>query len=265
MNALIPVNRPAGNLIPRAPGSEAFEGPPAPSVDELTGWEEENYQLSLNAALSLGFPVAAVNGSASSQILIYGVSRFKDIDWTDGNTYRYGVALRVLIHVLNLKGDVSLTLPMIAAKVQIGEAEAMASVVVKGYKGTMKMPGWQSFDVTAYSDFQKAVSDLQDQLVNDKADIVPDLLASTAAKTLESSTSASVGSVFALDSISRRKSLERTLEDLGSLTQDDGIRTTVENVFSERLIDSQQPSEEEASQAQKLLHGIHLAHHWRLW
>ena len=110
------------------------------------------------------------------------VTRFADVV-DDGRTYRYGVAIRVLLEIYSAELEGDLTLPVVAAKAELGAVSASAQLLVYGYTGnlTQELPSWQSFDVNSYADYLKSVSDLRSQVLKDTANIKPVLLSSTLA------------------------------------------------------------------------------------
>jgi hypothetical protein len=63
-----------------------------------------------------------------------GTSRWKDIV-SGAHTYRFGVALRAIVVISDIKGDGTLTLPVVAAQVELEGARASAQLLVRGYKG----------------------------------------------------------------------------------------------------------------------------------
>jgi hypothetical protein len=220
MPALVPVNLsvsdlhisanlPAGNDLP----DELKQGPPASA---LNNWQQEQYSLDVTAAASLGFPLGSIQSNFRHQVLMFGSSRWTDV--VSGKySYRFGVALRALIIVTDSKANGDLNVASVAAKVQVGEATAMAQLLVRGYKGSSladQLPAWQSFDVAAYGDYMKAISNMQRQVEQDDTNIVPELIWTTVnAQSLPPATAA-VGSVFAYHAISEGKSYSEALQHL---------------------------------------------------
>jgi hypothetical protein len=85
--------------------------PTAPAADELDNWAQENYSLSASAAASLGFPVGSLTATVQRDALMFGSSRWKDVVAGE-HTYRFGLALRALVVVSDIKGSGALTLPL---------------------------------------------------------------------------------------------------------------------------------------------------------
>ena len=105
-------------------------------------------------------------------VMLHGVTRHADVV-DNGHTDRYGAAIRVLLEIYSEELDGDLTLPVAAAKAQLGAVSASAQLLVHGYVGDLaqELPSWQSFDVNSYADYLKAVSAVQRQVLQDTADI----------------------------------------------------------------------------------------------
>ena len=133
--------------------------PVAPSADALNNWTQENYSLNVSAAANLGFPVGNVEGSVQHDALMFGAARWKDVV-SGEHSYRFGVALRALVVVSDIKVSGALTLPVVAAKVELEGARASAQLMVRGYVGSdlgALLPTWQSFGVDSYAQYMGAV------------------------------------------------------------------------------------------------------------
>jgi len=182
---------------PPPPGTEAAPAPPPPPPPpgtpatalipgtpqdggELGELAQEEYNLDETLALSLGFAVASVSGNGEHEVLVFQSARYKDVSF-QGETYRFGVAIESTIVVNSTTFKGGLTLPAVAANVQLGFTSASSKLAVRGYIPTkpLTLPAWGSFDVGSYSAFQNTVSDLQTVLF-DNANIHPVLLATTA-------------------------------------------------------------------------------------
>src|SRR5690348_17242526 len=108
--------------------------PDAPGADQLRDWSQESYDLDVNIAASLGFAVGQLSGSFSRRVLVFESSRSTEVTG-QGHTYRYGVALRVVVEAVDVKADGALTLPVVAAKVELEGARATSRLAVRGYRG----------------------------------------------------------------------------------------------------------------------------------
>lgn len=159
-----------------------------PEPNELSSLQQESYQLQAGFAAQLGFPVASLSTDDKLSIMIFGVTRYSDVV-DQKHTFRYGVAIRVLLEIYSEQLDGDLTLPMIAAKAQIGAVSASAQLLLYGYTGDVAdtLPSWQSFDVDSYADYLRSISALQKQVLRDTDHIKPVLLSSTLAAELHPS------------------------------------------------------------------------------
>jgi hypothetical protein len=181
MPPLLPVSISADELRSAAGIPGKIAGIPQDGT-QLPILQQESYQMQASLAAKLGFPIASVSTDNKIVVMLYGVTRFADVA-DNGHTYRYGVAIRVLLEIYSNELDGDLTLPVVAAKAQLGAVSASAQLLVYGYVGDLaqELPSWQSFDVNSYADYLKSVSDVRSQVLKDAANIKPVLLSSTLA------------------------------------------------------------------------------------
>ncbi|BCY09366.1 hypothetical protein [Actinoplanes sp. L3-i22] len=182
--AMLPVSVSAQALRAAAGMPEPSAAPP-PDGSELPILQQESYQMQATLAVKLGFPIATVSAADKVIAMLYGITRYTDVV-DNGHTDRYGVAIRVLLEIYNEDVDADLTLPVVAAKAQLGAVSATAQLLVHGYVGDLaaELPSWQSFDVNSYAEYRKAISAVQRQVFRDVANIRPVLLSSTIAASL---------------------------------------------------------------------------------
>jgi hypothetical protein len=143
--------------------SAQAEAPTVPGADELDNWAQEAYSLSVSTAADLEFPLGNISAAFERDALMFGSSRWKHVV-SGGHTYRFGVALRAIVVMSDIKGSGALTLPVVAAKVELEGARASAQLLVRGYKGNSLgglLPAWQSFGVDSYGQYMTAVTGLQ--------------------------------------------------------------------------------------------------------
>jgi len=232
MPQLLPVNFTAQQLADSPDFPAATKAPEAPKGPELRDGGQENYVLSESLAAKLGFSLGDISSAAKHQVLVFGASRWKDIQ-AEQHTFRFGTAIRAVIVVTDTKLDVDLTPAIVAANVQIGRATASATMEVRGYKGALKLPRWESFDVESHGKYQECISDLQDKLLGVDADLDPELLATTAAESAIPAVAPSIGLLYALSMISHGGSLLHALEHLRS--EDADVLRTIRSVYAARV------------------------------
>jgi hypothetical protein len=262
VSPLLPINT-AGSLAANGGGVES--GPPdPPSADLLRDWSQETYDMEASVAASLNFAIGQVSTSYSRRVLVFESSRSRDVE-ADGHTYRFGVALRVVVEVDGLKAEGGLTLPVVAAKVDLEGARATSRLSVRGYKGddlAALLPTWTSFGVDQYAGYMKAISALQDKIMANSAAIDPELLATTATSVPDQSrsTAEAVALVYGLDALSHGLTLEDALRRLPELDQE--IVGIVRQVYAERVGDAerQRPDEQQSERAKEELGGLRLRH-----
>lgn len=232
MPQLLPVNFTAQQIADSPDFPAATKAPEAPKGPDLRDGGQENYVLSESLAAKLGFSLGDISSSIKHQVLVFGASRWKDIQ-ADGHTFRFGAAIRAVIVVTDASVDLDLTPAIVAANVQLGRATASATMEVRGYKGALRLPRWESFDVESHAKYQECVSDLQDKLLGVDADLDPELLATTAAASAIPAVAPSIGLLYALSMISHREPLLHALEHLHS--EDDDVIRTVRSVYVARV------------------------------
>jgi hypothetical protein len=261
MSELLPVNYSAAHAAATLGDGDGH--PPAPpTVDQLADWSQENYVLDVSVAATLGFPVGSLTASHQHQSLLFGVSRWVDLDTADGHVYRFGVALRALVTVTQIQGDGALTLPVVAAKVELERARASAQLLVRGDKGDAlggMLPQWQSFGVDSYAAYMQAVSDIQAKVMSDSANLAPQLLATTVVSPTLPPSAASVGMVYALEAIAHGATLTHALDRLR--TDDDGVQAAVRATYQARVGSNEraQPDQDTRQAARDELRGTHLS------
>jgi len=264
MSKMTPVNLSVADVHAAAGLAAGTEMPTAPDAGELDNWTQEAYSLSVSAAADLGFPVGNISATFRRDALMFGSSRWKDVV-SGEQTYRFGVALRALIVVSDIKGSGALTLPVVAAKVELEGARASAQLLVRGYKGSTLgalLPAWQSFGVDSYAQYMSAVSGMQKAIMEDAANIEPELLATTVLSSKVPALGGAVGSVYALHAIAEGASLAHALDRLG--IDDTEILESVKALYHSKIgeDDRSVPDAEQRQDAQEQLHGFHLSRSW---
>jgi len=220
MAQLVPVNisAPAAMELARSTGADAASlgaAPTAPSADTLCNWTQENRSLSVHAAANLGFPVGDVDVSGDRQILIFGSSKWADVQ-SGAHSYRFGVSIRVVVQASDLKTKGSLTLPLVAADVEANGARASAELIVRGFKGSLgaQLPKWQSFGVEQYSQYMEAVSRIQETVMGASEDLIaPQLLATTAVASALPESDRILAVIHATTAIARGECLNDALRE----------------------------------------------------
>jgi len=181
------------------------------------------------------------------------------------HTYRFGVALRAIVVVSDIKGSGALTLPVVAAKVELEGARASAQLLIRGYKGNALgdlLPAWQSFGVDAYGQYMKSVSDLQKAIMGDEQNVQPELLATTVASGPVPPVGEAIGSVYALHAIAEGAALAHALDKLG--TNDSAISGAAKALYQSRIGDDERavPDTQQRQDALDELQGFHLSRSW---
>src|SRR5690348_10214874 len=106
-------SRPAGSNVSAITADLA--GPAeekVPTPDQLDSWDQEQYLLSQSAALSLGFAVGDIDAKGSRVVVVAGMSHYAEVEDASGARLRYGVALRMTVHVTSVNLDIKASLPV---------------------------------------------------------------------------------------------------------------------------------------------------------
>jgi hypothetical protein len=264
MPKMYPVNMSVQDVHAAAGLGPAASGPAVPTTDQLDNWSQEAYSLSVNAAANLGFPVGNITASYQRDALMFGSSRWLDV--VDGeHTYRFGVALRAIVVISDIKGSGALTLPVVAAKVELENARASAQLLVRGYKGSSLgglLPSWQTFGVDSYGQYMLAITALQKQIMEDAGNIQPELLATTAVSPKAASPEEAVGTMYALHALAEGATLAHALDKLH--VDDDAIALAVKAHYQSTIGDDERavPTPQQRQEAQEQLHGFHISRGW---
>jgi hypothetical protein len=263
---LLPVNISEATVVARASAVTGVSAtlPAVPAVADLASWSQENYQLSVKAAAHLGFPIATSSDDVRRDLLIFGTSRWTDVDSGDGHVYRFGISLRVLVQVQSVEAELDLTLPAVAASVQLGRAQASAQLIVRGYNSSTLgklLPPWQSFTVDSYSQYMAAISAIQQEIMNNDGSIVPQLLATTVAAPTLPSSAQSVGTVLALRGISDGHRLAALLGS--ELAEPAEVQDSITQTYSDfGLGPGDDPGTQAQEKARRDLGPLAQARHW---
>ena len=264
MSKMTPVNMSVEEVHAAAGLASGADMPTPPKADELDNWAQEDYSLSASAAASVGFPVGNLNAAVQRNALMFGSARWKDVTAGE-HTYRFGVALRALVVVSDIKGSAALTLPIVAAKVELEGARASAQLLVRGYKGDTLgglLPTWQSFGVDSYAQYMSAVSELQKTIMADATNIQPELLATTLVDSKVPTPAEAIGSVYGLHAIAEGATLAHALDKLG--VDDREVSEALKALYRSRIGEDDRavPDPQQRQDALDQLHGFHLSRSW---
>jgi hypothetical protein len=180
-------------------------GTTIPKGAELDSWSQETFCLSRSAAMTLGFSIASIDAKGEQRVFVAEASRYKEVPAADGKTrLRYGVALRLVVHAVDFEGHASLSLPVLAAKVSFGQAQASTSLLLRGYVGhQIALPEFSVLTVENYGQWIKSVSDMETIFNADVDGISPVLLAKLPLEPDEDTIALAVGEVWALAEIAQ--------------------------------------------------------------
>ena len=176
------VEEAADGEVGGSPGS-TMKVPPEDSESpvteaDLTSWEIYEELVEYGAAVRMNLPVAKVDAKLDRQVLVRDVMRYATVRRGD-ESHDYGVAIRLVVTVAAAKIDGELTLPVIAAKAELGMLSASARLRVIGYRnndiGGM-LPDFARLDVGNYGKYTEASDNIRAFIAKNKSFIFPVLL-----------------------------------------------------------------------------------------
>lgn len=140
---------------------------------------DENSKTNLDKIAGIvGFELGEVHKG-----LVQETTRSKTVTGGDGSADTWGVSVRLAVATSKWNVKASVSVPAIAAAVELNLANASATIDVKGYKGDLSamLPKPASLDVTSYAAYITAFGQIQQKVFADLANGVPELLARTPA------------------------------------------------------------------------------------
>lgn len=151
--------------------------PPVTRAD-CKSWTSAIYQYERSAALAAGFTVGSIKVKGEYRLLVMDVARTaKHINGDNVEVWGYGY--RLLVEVNQVEAVAQLTLPAIAASVELGTAEAAVRLDINGYQGDKMwdlLPQPQPLDVESYREYLQAASRVQKLFASDVDNAVPVML-----------------------------------------------------------------------------------------
>lgn len=206
-----------------------------PKATQLSRWETQSWSLGVDYAAKLGFPMAGGEISGAERIFLQEFSRSKDVDAGGGLKVRYGVAVRLLVRVSEMRTAMSLTLPIIAANAELGAARAESRLLVVGYNGqglAKLIPKPKQFNVENYVELVDSVGRIQELIASDVANVAPEPLEVPESVVGPGSDyDKAVAIAWALSSLAEGRNCEWARRELPAATEE--MRNLVEHVYAE--------------------------------
>ena len=141
---------------------EQAANPPV-TRDELTDWDFSIYTYEREAAAEAGFAVGSIKVEGGYRLLVIDAAR--SANFVNGQkTEKWGYGYRLMVEVNNVETIGSLTLPAIAASVELRKAEAQVRLRVNGWKGDAlwgKLPAPKPLGVDSYREFLEVAGQIQ--------------------------------------------------------------------------------------------------------
>lgn len=237
-----------------------------PTAEELDEFRDERYELQASAAARLGlaFLTGSVSGNRKSIVTDFMRGAFCTSE--SGSRVFYGASCRLVVDVSGFSADAKLTLPVIAAQVEMGVAKAMYRLSAKGYVGKISdvLGASGDLNVENYVNMIKAIDILKGRIADDTANVRPRPLyldVDQAEVDVEAGRRLSVGATFALSQIASGRSLKDTRSAIDWESWSPEAQGAILSTFSELLGDvdaESKPSGQAVRVCQSLLGPLRL-------
>ena len=242
----------------------AVEPGAVPSANDLSAWEWDQHQLDSDVAAELGFSFATGRAGRQSRTVIAEFSRSRTIS-TNGVAARFGIAARLIVKVVGFDANANLTLPFVAAKAQISDLEAYASVRLEGYVGPNAsdlFPQFGTFDVENYVRLVDALNKMK-AAVGGQPDMIRPTQLWVLAESHEAAAAArlstGVGTAWGLTEIADGRTCDEALAAYREKT-DDTAHTAIRQTYGDLVGDdtATKPDETARARARAALEGYEL-------
>lgn len=144
-------------------------------------WTSSVYQLEQHAAAEAGFALGSVRVEGDYRLLVIDVARTAVRRFPrQRRSETWGYGYRLLVEISDVEGLASLTLPAIAASVELGQVEASVRLEINGYTGAElwnELPVPRPLDVDTYKDYVAAAGRIQQAFANNPDKTCPVKLA----------------------------------------------------------------------------------------
>lgn len=198
------------------------------NVSEQTGvdprtlgdWALESYFAGGSRAASLGYSGAEAKANSRSQVFVYDFSRYVDVDAGD-HTERWGVAVRYAVTVTGLSADGGMSIPLLAARLELEKAQQSVSLRVRGYTNDSlneliaQVP--LSLDVESFQSVIELTRKIQRQVAGGMTEhpefVRPALLAVNSKYEQQVNALDSIATAFALASIKKGRAYDHCLQE----------------------------------------------------
>jgi hypothetical protein len=143
-----------------------LSSPPDLSKSPLSDLVQEERDLDISEALSLGFAPFSLDQNGDHRTIILDYMRYVDI-----LPVRWGVGLRLVLQAWSETATIKGTVALVAAQASLNLAYTRSTFQILGYKGTdLRPPGFGEMTVSNYPDLIKAIDLCRDTIGQCSAD-----------------------------------------------------------------------------------------------
>jgi hypothetical protein len=164
---------------------ETFESATAEAIDagqlERTYTGLNVYRTRAKGVFDKIANLVGLSAEATKAALVQETRRYTVIDDPADATREqvWGVAVRLAVATTSVDVNVAVTIPVVAATVELNYADARAAIDVLGYSGDFgeKLPAPTQLDVNSYAAYMTSFAVIQAQVFSDRDNQRPTLLA----------------------------------------------------------------------------------------
>ncbi len=189
-----------------------------PKADELEGFRVQRREIHAHLAGKLGLTLLSGSFSGRRLVVVQDFHRSARCTAEDGSTVVYGASARLVVDIAGFEGSAQLTLPAIAAQVEMGVASAQYDLSARGYVGKVGdlLGAPSALDVENYVKLIDSITKLQQLIADDYANIrpVPLFLELPDATDGDAERRWAVGTTFGLSQLADGRSLNQAKKDI---------------------------------------------------
>lgn len=231
------------------------------SPDNLNSFTISYVDMSIEAAVELGFTLGSVRGASSKRVVVYECQRYTNVGSDDGSvTLRVGSSARCVFTVSIKKINVNISSsPFLAMSCQLGYSDTTVEVTGLGIRpGPLldALPKFTNLDMTSYVKLEHAFTEALPSLMQDKNQLQPQVLGAygnfSDSDTRNDGYRTALATSYALTEIAKGVEIQR--QDPGRL-ESESFKQIVRDVYMDFGLngDDKVPSDRQIAEARDLL------------
>ena len=163
-----------GSNLPAGPAAGEHNVPvavrpaDAPAAADLQDWIQDEKDLVVSEALTLGFAPASLTQSGNHRTIILDAMRYADKDNT-----RWGVGARLILHAWSEAGNIRGAVALVAAQASLNLVFTRTTFQVMGYSSpdlARSLPRFEEMTVSNYTGLMKAIDTCKNAVMSASPD-----------------------------------------------------------------------------------------------